>query len=338
MSWKPGDALDMQSRPIRQGRTITDGAAGLITRVEELAYELRIDEVMTADVTVVTPNIHMEEVLELLRERRISGAPVVANGELVGIISIEDLIRSLREGNLGAPVADYMSAQTITVNSFDPVVEAMKVFGQTRVGRLPVVNKAGQLAGIITKGDITRGILSALERDYQVEEVRRYRASHLFEDIVSDRTSLILRYTIQPRDFTRGGEASSFIKRALLRLGASPQIARRCGIAIYEAEMNLIIHTLRGGSIRVEIEPHMISMETLDDGPGIEDVNLAMKPGYSTASDEIRALGFGAGIGLKNIRRCVDEMLLESTLGKGTRLEMKIHLPAKDGLRNEPTE
>jgi CBS domain-containing protein/anti-sigma regulatory factor (Ser/Thr protein kinase) len=323
----------METRSMRKERVITDGAAGLITRVEELAYELRIDEVMTADVKVVTPDLHMVEVLELFRQARISGAPVVSNESLVGVISIEDLIRCLRRGDLEAPVGSYMSTNLITVNSFDPVVEALKTFSQTRVGRLPVLDKEGKLAGIITKGDITRGILSALERDYQVEEVRRYRASHLFEDIVSNRTSLILRYEIKPRDFTRGGEASSYIKRALLRLGANPQIARRCGIAIYEAEMNLIIHATNGGIIRVEIEPHLISMETIDDGPGIEDVEQAMKPGYSTATDDIRELGFGAGMGLTNIQRCVDEMILESSPGKGTRLGMKIHLHADETFR-----
>jgi CBS domain-containing protein/anti-sigma regulatory factor (Ser/Thr protein kinase) len=323
----------MEQGPVRKKRLITDGAAGLITRVEELAYELKIEEVMTSDVKVVTPNVQMAEVLELLRQAGISGAPVVSNGNLVGIISIEDLIRSLRRGDIEAPVRDYMTYELVTVNSLDPVVEALKVFAQTRLGRLPVLDNTGKLAGIITKGDITRGILRALEKDYQEEEVRRYRASHLFEDIVSDRTSLILRYTIKPRDFTHGGTASSHIKRALVRLGANPQIARRCGIAVYEAEMNLIIHTTRGGVIRVEIEPHLISMEAIDDGPGIEDIELAMKPGYSTALEEIRELGFGAGMGLNNIERCVDEMLLESTPGKGTRLEMKIHLQSHQTFR-----
>jgi anti-sigma regulatory factor (Ser/Thr protein kinase) len=184
--------------------------------------------------------------------------------------------------------------------------------------------------GIITKGDITRGLLEALQRAYHQEEIIRYRASHLFEDIISDRTSLILRYKIKPRDFNHGGTASSNIKRALLRLGASPQIARRCGIAIYEAEINLIIHTNNGGTIRVEIEPHQISMEAYDDGPGILDVNLAQQPGYSTASEEVREKGFGAGMGLTNIKRCVDEMKLESSSTRGTNLRMKIFLHDED--------
>lgn len=312
---------------------MTDAAAGVITRVEELAYELKIEEVMTRDIKVATPTMKMQEVLTLFREARISGAPVVDEGKLLGIISLEDLIRALRDmgrGELEVAVARYMSPHVITVSSHDPIVEALKLFAQTRFGRLAVVNETGNLVGIITKGDITRGLLGALKYDYQAEEVRRYRASHLFEDIVSDRTSLILRYSINPKDFTHGGTASSHIKRALLRLGANPQIARRCGIAIYEAEMNLVIHTLHGGEVRIEIEPHQIVMETIDDGPGIPDVEQAMKPGFSTAPPEIREMGFGAGMGLKNMQRCVNELVLESTLGQGTRLHMKIYLQPEE--------
>jgi len=172
--------------------------------------------------------------------------------------------------------------------------------------------------------------LKALQSDYQAEEVRRYRASHLFEDIESERTSLILRYNIKAGDFTRGGSASSKIKRALTRMGASPQIARRCGIATYEAEMNLIIHSTDGGIIRVEIEPHQISIDVYDYGPGIKDVELAMRPGYSTATEKVRELGFGAGMGLVNISRCVDLMKLESQFGKGTRLRMKLYVQTQD--------
>jgi anti-sigma regulatory factor (Ser/Thr protein kinase) len=119
----------------------------------------------------------------------------------------------------------------------------------------------------------------------------------------------------------------------LIRLGANQQLARRCGIAIYEAEMNLIIHTINGGTIRVEIEPHCIAIEVKDEGPGISDVNLAMQPGFSTAPEEIRELGFGAGMGLSNIMRCVDQVNLESTPGEGTRLEMRIFLLPEESLR-----
>jgi CBS domain-containing protein/anti-sigma regulatory factor (Ser/Thr protein kinase) len=317
----------------RKGRIVTDKNAKDITRVEELAYDLKISEVMSRDVKTVSPDMQMAEILELLRTARISGAPVVDQNELVGIISLEDLIRSMCANDTHAPVSKYMTRNVMTVNSFHPVVEAFEVFTKAHVGRLPVLDENDKLVGMITKGDLTRGILIALQKDYQEEEVRRYRASHLFEDIVSDRTSLILRYRIIARDFVHGGNASSNIKRALLRLGANPQVARRCGIAIYEAEMNLIIHTNSGGIIRVEIDPQRILLGAIDEGPGIEDVNKAMQVGYSTASEEIRELGFGAGMGLNNIQRCVDKMVLESTLGQGTRLEMHIYLNPENGFR-----
>ncbi|MCJ7694189.1 MAG: CBS domain-containing protein [Anaerolineaceae bacterium] len=305
---------------------ISDKAAENITRVEELAYELRIEEVMTKNVFTLPPNMTMKSALDIFQKERISGAPVKDGENLLGIISIEDLIRSLREGRVDLKVSDYMTKELITVYSTDPVIEALKTFSRTKVGRLPVLSHEGKLVGIITKGDLSNGLLQALQRDYHAEELIRYRASHLFEDINSDRTSLILRYDIIKGDFTHGGAASSHIKRALLRLGATPQIARRCGIAIYEAEMNLIIHTNNGGILRVEVEPHKITMEAYDDGPGIPDIELAMKPGYTTATEQIREMGFGAGMGLVNIKRCVDEMKIVSSAERGTNIIMTMVL------------
>jgi CBS domain-containing protein/anti-sigma regulatory factor (Ser/Thr protein kinase) len=311
-------------------RVVTDADAHSISRVEELSYELKIADVMTRNIYTVTPDMQIVEVLDLFRRCRISGAPVIADGKMIGIISLENLIRAMERGNGHARVLSYMTTDVITVHSYDSVVSALETFARMHVGRFPVVDEHEQLVGMLTKGDITSGTLKALQRDYQEEEVRRYRASHLFEDIVSDRTSLILRYHIKPRDFTRGGQASSYIKRALLRLGANAQLARRCGIAIYEAEMNLIIHTTNGGVIWVEIESSQISLSTVDDGPGIADVSLARKPGWSTATAEVREMGFGAGMGLKNIERCVDEMNIESKPGEGTRLDLKILLPPEE--------
>ena len=314
----------------KQQPSVTDKDAEHITRTEELAYELRIQEVMTKDVFCLPPDMKMDTALDIFQSERFSGAPVTEDKKIIGIISIEDLILALREGRMDAKVTEYMTKNLTVVRSYDPVVEALKTFSETKFGRLPVLNEEGDLVGIITKGDISNGMLKALQRDYQAEEIIRYRASHLFEDFISDRSSLILRYDIKKGDFIHGGNASSKIKRALLRLGASPQIARRCGIAVYEAEMNLIIHTDNGGTLRIEIEPHKIIMEAYDDGPGIEDVEEVMKPGFSTATQEVRAMGFGAGMGLKNIKRCVDEMRLISSKEYGTNLFMIMNLQTPD--------
>jgi CBS domain-containing protein/anti-sigma regulatory factor (Ser/Thr protein kinase) len=314
----------------RRGRPITDQDAHEINRVEELSYDLKIHEVMSKNLHTASPDISLSDVLKILRVNRISGVPVVEDEKLVGVISIEDIVRALQNNDLTETVGQYMTRELVTVSNFESIVKAMQTFAEKHVGRLPVVNEEKKLVGMITKGDITRGILVALQKDYKEEEVRRYRASHLFEDIISDRTTLVLRYNIKAQNFTLGGTASSNIKRALLRLGADAQIARRCGIAVYEAEMNLIIHTTRGGILKLEVEPHRITMSTTDDGPGIPDVHQVLQPGYSTATDQVREMGFGAGMGLVNIKRCVDSMELESTVGKGTKLIMRIHVPSEN--------
>ena len=314
----------------RRGRTITDQDAHEINRVEELSYDLKIHEVMSKSLHTASPDISLSDVLKILRINRISGVPVVEDEKLVGVISIEDIVRALQNNDLTETVGQYMTRDLVTVAGYDSIVKAMQTFSEKHVGRLPVINEEDKLVGMITKGDITRGILVALQKDYKEEEVRRYRASHLFEDIISDRPTLVLRYNIKAQNFTHGGTASSNIKRALLRLGADPQIARRCGIAVYEAEMNLIIHTTRGGILKLEVEPHRITMSTTDDGPGISDVEQVLQPGYSTATDQVREMGFGAGMGLVNIKRCVDSMDIESTVGKGTKLIMRIHIPTEN--------
>jgi CBS domain-containing protein/anti-sigma regulatory factor (Ser/Thr protein kinase) len=326
----------------RHGRPITDQDAHDISRVEELSYDLKIREVMTADLKTATPDMPLSKVLEILRVNRISGLPVVENERLVGIVSLEDIVRSLQKNDLSATASQYMTREVVTVASYESIVKAMRTFTEKGLGRLPVVDENQKPVGVITKGDITRGILYALQKDYKEEEVRRYRASHLFEDIISERTTLVLRYTIQAGDFTQGGKASSYIKRALLRLGADPQITRRCCIAVYEAEMNLIIHTTNGGILKLEVEPHRITMSATDEGPGILDIEKVFQPGYSTATEHVREMGFGAGMGLVNMKRCVDEINLESTVGKGTKLVMRIFIPdhtvasGRDGQNDEP--
>ncbi|MGQ9585512.1 MAG: CBS domain-containing protein [Anaerolineae bacterium] len=309
-----------------------------VTRIQELAYQLKIKQVMTTPVVTVTPDIRMSELKEVLRTKRISGTPVLEKGRLVGIVSIEDLIKALERGETESPVREKMTRNLITVQAEDSVIEAVKRFAQYRVGRLPVVNEEGLLVGILTGGDVTRGLLEAIGLDYHEDEIRRYRASHIFEDIDSDNTSLILRYKVRARDFQRGGEASSKIRRALDRLGGTPQVVRRAAIATYEAEMNVIIHTTHGGEIMAEIQPHQVRILAIDHGPGIEDVERAMQPGFSTAPEWIRELGFGAGMGLSNIRKCADEMLLESKPGVGTRLQIVIWLRPNGTLAPEQAE
>jgi len=292
---------------------------------------------MKRNVIKVSPDTPMTELKEVLRINRISGVPVLEEGRLVGIISIEDLIKALVEGDTQAPVRKRMTTKPITVRESESVVEAVKRFAQHKVGRLLVVNEQGELKGILTGGDITRGLLEAISLDYHAEEISRYRAKHIFEDIVSDQTSLILRYKVMSKDIKSGGKASSKLKRALDRLGALPEVIRRVAISAYEAEMNLIIHSDEGGELIAEMQPEVIRITVIDNGPGIPDVEQAMSTGFSTAPNWIRELGFGAGMGLANIKKCADAMNLESQVGVGTKLEITIFLrPDSNGESNQP--
>ncbi len=136
---------------------------------------------------------------------------------------------------------------------------------------------------------------------------------------------IVLNYYISPDDFTRAGEASSDVKGKLKQMGVSPEAIRKVAIAMYEGEINMVIHA-KGGEITVEITQERIKMTLADAGPGIPDINLAMKAGYSTAPDEVRNLGFGAGMGLPNMKKYTDSMDIETTLGIGTTITMEVML------------
>ena len=137
--------------------------------------------------------------------------------------------------------------------------------------------------------------------------------------------SIKLHYDVPGDDFTRAGAASSDVKRNLKQLGVSPTIIRNVSIAMYEGEINMVIHA-GGGRIDVEITEEQIIMILADDGPGIANLDLAMKEGYSTAPDNIRCLGFGAGMGLPNIKKYTDDFRIETEVGKGTTLFLKVNI------------
>lgn len=134
-----------------------------------------------------------------------------------------------------------------------------------------------------------------------------------------------LTYDVPGDDFTRAGEASGAVKRSLKRLGYNQDAIRRVAIAMYEAEINMVIHA-GGGKIDVEIYPDKVNVKLTDHGPGIPDVEKAMQEGYSTAREEVRSLGFGAGMGLPNMKKYTDEMQIDTVIGKGTTITMKVRL------------
>ena len=132
-------------------------------------------------------------------------------------------------------------------------------------------------------------------------------------------------YDVDGENFTSAGEASVAVKKKLRQLGYPPDVIRKVSIAMYEGEINMVIHA-NGGSADVEVNDDEIVIILADTGPGIPDVELAMQEGYSTARDNIRALGFGAGMGLPNMKKYTDEMQIDTEVGVGTTITMKVHL------------
>ena len=132
-------------------------------------------------------------------------------------------------------------------------------------------------------------------------------------------------YVIPADDFSLAGEASSSVKKMLNQLGVNPQTVKKVSIAMYEAEINAVIHA-GGGTADVEIGRGKVLVRISDEGPGIPDVELAMKEGYSTAPDSVREMGFGAGMGLPNIKRYADKLDIKTEVGKGTSVEITVFL------------
>jgi len=302
-----------------------------LTKTQELVYEITVREAMAADVVTVGPDQTMADLRIIMRDNRISGTPVVEDGRLVGMISIEDLINALLNNDIDAPIREKMTTKVECFYSDEPLVHTFAKFSKYGHSRYPVLERDGRLAGIITKGNVVQGLLKKLEIEFEITEAqqgssRRDRPTirKFFEDVYADEISFTFKYHVAGQNLKGTGKAASELKSALRILGVCPSLLRRIGVATYEAEINLASYT-KGGEIRALVEKWGITVEALDGGPGIPDVELAMQPGYSTAPDWVRELGFGAGMGLVNIKKCSDEMELKSSVPEGTHLTMKFY-------------
>ncbi len=289
----------------------------------ELIYRLKIKQVMTKDLVTATRDTKLREIQHIMREKQVTGLPIVVGKRLIGIVSMDDIIQALDKGYIEDKAQDHMTRNLIVLEEDMPISFAISYFDRFSFHRFPVLNKHKELVGMITSRDITSTLL--LEINHEIEELeKRTRTTSLSSEMSGE----IHTYSIMKNDFENAGYASTEIKKRLKSANILPHIIRRAAIASYELEMNLVVHS-DGGELIAEYSPQSLQITAQDRGPGISDVDSAMEPGWSTASEWIRSLGFGAGMGLPNVKSVADAFTIESNLN-GTTVVCTIHLHPKE--------
>ena len=292
--------------------------------VLELIHKLKIKDVMTTAVLIGEKKQTMRHIQALLRENKIAGIPIVENRQLVGIVSTEDIINALDKGQIDSLVEERMTKNVIHLQDDMPLSFAINYLNKYRYGRFPVLNKDNELVGILTSTDVIRNLLIEMNREVlRLEKLQR--AGEAMPSKYSE-----MEFATAHFNFELAGKASTEIKKALKQRNFDPKLIRRIAIACYELEINQVVHS-NGGVIRCSILPNKVVITAIDTGPGIEDVNQALREGYSTANEYVRSLGFGAGMGLANTKRVSDEFSINSTMGKGTTVRSVVFVnSAKD--------
>ncbi|MDR1287509.1 MAG: CBS domain-containing protein [Treponema sp.] len=281
--------------------------------VLELIYQLKVKDVMVSAVICAKKDSTLRHIQAVMRENYITGVPIVEEQHIMGIISIEDIINALDQGFIEHTAEMHMTRNVIVLEEDMPLSFAISYLNKYRYGRFPVINKKQELTGILTSKDVIGTLLAEMNR-----EVLRLEKMHNSAGGSSSPYSE-MEFTTTRYDFETAGRASTEIKKALKQRDFDPKVIRRVAIASYELEINQVVHS-HGGTISCSIQPDKITIIAADTGPGIEDVNLALQEGWSTANEWIRSLGFGAGMGLANTKRVSDEFTINSAPGSGTRV------------------
>jgi len=287
--------------------------------VLELIYQLKIKDVMTTAVLTAQKTDTMRHIQSIMRENRVSGIPIVEDKHVVGIVSIENLITAMDKGYIDEPLELRMTTDVICLQDDMPLSFAISYLNKYRYGRFPVLNKEHELVGIISSMDVIRTLLVEINR-----EVLRLEKMHKSTERTVPPYSE-MEFATTRFDFELAGHASTEIKKALKQRSYDPKIIRRIAIACYELEINQVVHS-NGGVIRCSIQPDKIIITAADTGPGISDMSRALEEGWSTASEYVRSLGFGAGMGLPNTKRVSDEFSLESAPGSGTTVRLAVYV------------
>ena len=287
--------------------------------VMELLQRLRVKDVMRDhDIVSVVRTDSMRFAQNLMKRNHISGVPVLEDGRLFGIVSVNDIITALEGGWIGESCQRHMSTNLIVLEDDMPLAFAIKFFQNYTFGRFPVLDKERNFVGIVSQRDVMRVLMKELSR-----ELVRLEGRECAEAAAPARSEGALpsyqmrQFVVVHNDLTNAGKAANEIKRMLKEAQVDAKIVRRVAVAAYELEINVCIHSV-GGTITLILDSDQASIVAKDRGPGIKDVEWACQDGTSTANDWIRSMGFGAGMGLANSKRVADTFEIVSKVPSGT--------------------
>ncbi len=289
----------------------------------EIIFTLKIRDVMCSDVVSAAKTDTLRHVQNLMKVHSISGVPIAENGRLQGLISVDNILRALDFGYIDDTVEAYMTRNLMVLEEQMPLSFAISWFEKYRFGRFPVIDKNDKLCGIVTSRDIIAKLLSELNR--KVEKIESERSTAV---TTAGQQKYFKEFPVTKYDFKNGGAASNEFRNELKKRGLPANIIRKIAIACYELEINMVAHS-EGGTLSCIIDKDRIEIVAKDCGPGIGDIEQAMTVGFSTASEWIRSLGFGAGLGLPNAKRSCDEFTIRSQLGLGTVVKGTVFLNLK---------
>lgn len=304
--------------------------------VIELLFKLKIKDVMTHDVITATPKDSLRKIQLIMKDKGFTGVPITDGKILLGIISMDDIVKAFDKNWIDDECNLHMTKNIIVLQDNMPISFAVTYFNKYKFGRFPVLNTENELVGIVTTTDVISALLVAMNNEVERLEKETHDAllSPKNEELskllnkakaLKQQPNRVIEFPVESFNFETAGQASTEVKKILKNMGVDPSIARRIGIASYELEINQVVHS-EGGLMRYYITPDKLEIEAVDKGPGIADLDKALTEGFSTATDRVRALGFGAGMGLPNTKRVSDTFNIKSKLGEGTTVRVSFDL------------
>jgi CBS domain-containing protein/anti-sigma regulatory factor (Ser/Thr protein kinase) len=306
--------------------------------VNELLFKLKVKDVMSKSVTTARPEDPLRLLQKLMKKGNFTGIPILRDEYLVGMISMQDIITAFDLGWIDEAAENHMTRNVIVLQDSMPVSFCVTYFNKYRFGRFPVLNADMRLVGIVTQYDVITALLAAMNTELEKLEAAAHKKKLQEAENAAPPLSgvQVIEFKTESFNFETAGKASTEIKKILKSRNIDPALTRRVGIASYELEINQVVHS-EGGVMRYFLEPDKLVIEAEDTGPGIADVSKALTEGFSTATERVRSLGFGAGMGLPNIIRVSDDFDIKSKPGEGTVVHSFFYLDGKKHGKQEAT-